>query len=655
MCGIVGFVHRNAEQVGSIRPETLKRMRDLMAHRGPDDAGLYVSPCGRAGLAHRRLSILDLTPAGHQPMSDRTGRWWIVFNGEIYNYVELRSRLEGLGHRFRSRCDTEVLLSAYIQWGAGALDRLVGMWAFAVWDEATRTFFAARDRFGIKPFYYAIDTTGTLLFASEVRALLTSGRIEPRAHPPSLHAFLKWGMADSFEETFFAGVRRLMPGHCLRATEQGVRVWRYWDIEPAEPARTPSLAEAGDRLRELLSDAVRLRLRSDVPVGTALSGGLDSTTILSLASRMIDHPMDTFTSVFPGIASSDESAYAAEAARHCGASAHTVEPRPDAFFERFGTILSHLEEPTGAPGVYAMWHVMQLAADHVVVLLDGQGGDECLAGYTRYGSYRLASELAGALRRTPGSSWRGVGEQWRRTPTLTPREVIRAVGRGLNPLVDLRWVADRLRNGRGADFLSGEAAAAPVPEVSRPMHLGDPLANRLYWDVTRDVLPALLRFEDKLSMAFSLEARVPMTDHRVVEYLLGLPARYLMHDGWTKRVLRVGLRHDLPKAILNRRDKMGYEVPTHEWFSGILAGGVEQVLFDRRTLQRGWLDPVRLRRAVTRHQRGARGLARHLWRALVLELWTRLFVDAPFAGLTGVRPARAPRVSGGATARRMAG
>lgn len=642
-------------------------MNRLLAHRGPDDQGIWID--GGVGLAHRRLSILDLSPRGHQPMVDRVV---LTYNGEIFNYRELRAELEGRGHAFRSQGDTEVLLRAYLEWGPDCVSRFNGMWAFALWDPERRALFASRDRFGVKPFYYA-DRQGELIFASEPKALAGDDPSLRRVHGPTLVRFLAEGLVDDEESTFFEGIRRLPPASCLWADASGCRVWRYWTLEPSDLERaletacarlegvpglealtvrplgfegadpsgvfgTPRLPrrleEAARILRQLLADAVRLRLRSDVPVGTCLSGGLDSGSIVALASRMRAAPMRTFSSIYPG-SDCDESAFVREVARQCGTEAFEVEPTARELPAVFGRIAWFQDEPTAGPGLYSQWKVMEAARGRVTVLLDGQGGDELLAGYHSYfpqylealavrqpaaveaearriGSLlglSLEEEARRALRRARRPAWlAALGRQGpgrvRAPRTLAP-EFVRAYTNGRLPLGSGRLFCPR----------------APLDRVQ-----GDVLNQRLYADLTRHSIPGLLRYEDRNSMAFSLEARTPFLDYRLVEFCFALPWDYKILGPETKLVLRRAMAGWMPRQVVERRDKMGYPTPVAAWFRGPLRSWVQEALHPAELRRHGLLHPPEVEAVLQDHWQG-RDRSWEIWRFLSLEQWLRLFID----------------------------
>ena len=676
MCGIAGIYHREGRPVD---PARLERMNRVLAHRGPDDLGTWCDPEAGLGLAHRRLSILDLSERGHQPM--HRGPAVLVFNGEVYNYRELRAELEILGHGFTSDTDSEVVLEAYLAWGPECVNRFNGMWGFALWDRARRLLFCSRDRFGVKPFYYA-DQAGEFRFASEPKALLADDPELRRMRPDTVLRFLAEGLVDDEgEATAYAGIHRLPPAHSLLIEGGQRRLVRYWTLK-AEPAldgalslarsslsgaptlaqqtRTdlafeasdagsafgtpavPRIEEAAAAFRDLLVDAVRLRLRSDVPVGTCLSGGLDSGSIVSLASRMRSDPMDTFSSVYPQ-ADCDESRFIRAIATGCRSRTHEVEPDPAELPDLFPRLMWHQDEPSAAPGIYSQWKVMQAAHGRVTVLLDGQGGDEILAGYHSYFPEHLTS-LAARIASGEGGEER-LWEEARLIEALTGRPYAEEARRALRRARQPRWLT-RLGAGRPGKikpphYVTREFGQSAMRENavkdwlgrtrglarSRPPRLfDDRLVQRLYNDLTLHSIPSLLRYEDRNSMAFSIESRTPFLDYRLVEFCFSLPAEFKISGAETKVVLRRAMSGLMCREVVERRDKLGFPTPVSHWFRGPLKGWVESVFRDPRFVQRGIFQPAEVEGVLARHLAGE-DRSWDLWRFLSTEFWARQFLD----------------------------
>ncbi|MCA9792411.1 MAG: asparagine synthase (glutamine-hydrolyzing) [Candidatus Eremiobacteraeota bacterium] len=649
MCGIAGQFHRNGQPVSL---EAVKRMATLLAHRGPDDWDVWVE--GSVGLAHRRLSIIDLSERGRQPMNDGN---LLVYNGEIYNYKELRAELESRGHRFLSDTDSEVLLKAYREWNEDCVLRFNGMFSFAIWDPSRRRLFCARDRLGIKPFYFS-DHNGLFSFASEPKALLD----DPNSrglNPRTFIRFLGEGLVDDEPETFFERVQVLPAAHRLVVTDSSLRMDRYWRLEelvdpdlaalrvrqwvenpaPLSPrfeAAPPDylesdarLDEAAEAFRNLLTDAIRLRLRSDVPVGTCLSGGLDSSSIVCLASQLIDEPMRTFSSVYPQD-DCNEKPFIDKVVAGCSTVATTVEPTAAELPEIFARLCWHQDEPTAGPGLYSQWKVMEAAHSQVTVLLDGQGGDELLAGYHHYFNDYLTT-LANKLGRE-GESKLWVEVEAIEALTGRPHEEVasRALRRARRPRILKLFNKERPGVVKPPKTVHSELAAAArrfdqrrtSPEVT----YSEVLNQKLYNDLTQHSIPALLRYEDRNSMAYSLEARVPFLDHRLVEFCFMQPFEHKIAPPHTKVLLRRAMDGYLPPEVMQRRDKMGYPTPASHWFRGPLAGWVRETLSSPSFAGRGLLNPAECLKILERHLAGE-DRSWELWRFLAVEYWMREFID----------------------------
>lgn len=622
MCGIAGILELRG---GTPPTDLVRRMNALQAHRGPDGEGLL--ELGPLALGHRRLAVFDLSERAAQPMRLAEAELAISYNGEVYNHPELRAELEAAGERFRTTSDTEVVLRAYARWGEGALERLNGMFAFALWDGARRRLLLARDRLGIKPLYLWQDA-GRLVFASELKALLAAAPAARALEPAVLARFLQRGVQDDGPETFFRGARQLAPAHLLTVELEGerarVRERRYWSLEDVIPAAAAQ-GDPAPALRALLDDAVALQLRSDVPVGTCLSGGLDSSAVVALASGRASAPVRTFTAVYddPGY---DERRFARAVVRHFGCEAHEVSPRPGrALVPLLDLIGWYHDEPCSRPGLVTQWYVMAAAAGRVTVLLDGQGGDELLLGYASYALPYLRSLGAAALReRAPEQALK----LWRDGRGLLAQRSTSAYGPGT--LLRHVAVASWRRLGRAGPALAPELAAAAAARGggARAGSSLAPIDRALRDDVTALSLPALLHHEDRASMAFSLEARVPFLDHRLVELCLGLDFRTKVEGGAMKSVLRRALADLLPSEVLTREDKLGYPTPIDRWLRE--AGTeVHEVLLDGFA-ERGLVRARDVERQVAAFARGeARADPWLLFRWLTAELWLARFVDRP--------------------------
>lgn len=637
MCGIAGIVRTDQQPVDQT---ILVQMAARLRHRGPDDEGFYVQ--GSTGLAFRRLAILDLSPAGHQPMCNQAcaeqgqGALWLVFNGEIYNYRDLTAELSALGHRFQSHTDSEVVLHAYEQWGTNCVHRLSGMFAFALWDEREQRLFAARDRFGIKPFYYHLDRN-RLCFASEIKALFADPVTPNRVNDRRLYDYLVYGYLDHTAETLFAEIQQLPPAHTLTFAQGRLTLHRYWDLDPVADLGHLSDDQAIAEFRRLFFDSVRLHLQSDVPIGTCLSGGLDSSAIVCTVNRLLEaggadqagdeyvavgERQRTFTSCFDD-ARFDEREYAAQVVAQTGAQWFRAFPDPAQLFDLLPSLIWHQDEPFGSTSIVAQWYVMQAARQQgVTVMLDGQGGDEVLAGYHPFFSGLWASllrrgDLAGLRRELRGF----------RDRHGPPPRILLTGALGLALPAVLRSQLQRWRGRTHPAWLGPDLAAQDYPWLEPPTPFVDPLSSQMYGYLASVHLPSLLHYEDRNAMAFSIEARVPFLDHRLVEFAFALPHRLKLHQGETKWVLRRALADLLPPAIAQRQDKMGFVTPEAIWFRTILHQPVEDVFRSPSFRQRPYWRPEEALRLLQMHVTGASDHHHLLWRWLNTELWLQRFID----------------------------
>ena len=651
MCGITGLL---SLQGAPIDPTVLQRMTDRQAHRGPDGEGFLLGDTlvphtrqwdgrtpVRVALGHRRLAILDLSDRGLQPMSAGDGKCWIVFNGEIYNHRELRTELEGRGYAFGTRTDTEVLLQAYREWGEDCLARLQGMYAFAIWDGASRRLFAARDRLGIKPFYYATPG-GIFAFASEMKAVLACPGLDTTPDDDAVVGFLIHANCDYGERTLLKAVKALPPGHCLtvHAATGQIDVRGYWQLTPQHANGVRDSVKL-DGLRTLLTSTMQSHLVSDVRAGSCLSGGIDSSTVVSLIGKIWREQPDqatalgdqflTFTSCwkYPEL---DERTYADAVARSAGAESHLVFPSAEDFWETFPKMAWHQDMPFASLSYYAQWSVMRTARDAgVKVLLDGQGGDEVFGGYAKFRYAYLASLLrSGRLLRFA----REAGAM------LTQGDLYYV----LNLRRGYRYLPTRLRRLLGADSLlegvlradwdralAGESTPATrwwrYARAGGGGHTGTSVMQRIQVDdIMMDTLPLLLRMEDRSSMAFSLEARVPLLDHKLVEYGISLPDHLKVHNGWSKFAIREAMRGVLPDAVRQRTSKLGFAAPDRRWLAHDLRPQVTTLIEDSLRCER-YVDVAALRRWYASPQAAGASEEAYLglFRILALEMWMRAF------------------------------
>ena len=609
MCGILGWFGRHESEDGARFDAAL----DLLAHRGPDDRGVFAAP--GVLLGHRRLSILDLSAAGHQPMVEPVTGAILVFNGEIYNHVELRAELEALGHRFFGHSDTEVLLHALIEWDEQALPRLNGMWAFAFWQPTRQRLLLARDRFGVKPLYYRHNRDG-LAFASEPKALLALFPEHRNVAEASLLDFLGNNLLYARGESFYQGIHVLPPAHYAfyQADTGKLLSSRYWDYPGfADDALTAEDAVA--QFDALFTDAVRLRLRSDVPVGLTLSGGLDSTGVLAASSPYVAQPLTCFTSVYDaGEPGELPWAQLASSAVHAPLIA-VAAPQAD-LLQTLRRVAWHMDGPGYSPAVYPLWHLMLRArAEGVPVLLEGQGADEALAGYPQYAVLALLGYLSGKSGQR--RSLAGVGGRMRALRrTFSLRWTLAWAAREISPPL-LRWHRRRV----GFQSLMHQGIRLPeLPEThTRSDH--DPVRQRLLADHSQTILPGLLHYGDAISMAHSVEARNPFMDYRLVEWMFRLPARLRFNQHETKWVLREYLRGHGQQAIGNRPDKKGYPTPVGKWLASEQGGEVERLLLDRHSPLHAWCDPAKVRRLIEQNRQGVIAAEHHLYKLVSTQLW----------------------------------
>jgi asparagine synthase (glutamine-hydrolysing) len=610
---------------------------DIVAHRGPDGEGWreFMSSAGPVALGHRRLAIIDVSDAGLQPMADACDRYHLVFNGEIYNYVELREELRARGCIFTTDTDSEVLLQAYALWGEACLDRLLGMFAFLIWDERDKRLFAARDRFGIKPLYVVATPQG-VAFASEIKQLLDLPGVARRMNLARVHDFLASGVSDHTAETMFEGVVQVQPGCCV--TIDAASPWRgeiaprRWYAIPPHSTLRMSEEDAAERFRELLTDSVRIHLRSDVPVGSCLSGGLDSSAIVCLMSGMLEKEGGRVNTVSACYAekSVDEKPFMDAVVVQTGAAPHWVFPRADDVFARASDITWHQDEPFGSTSIFAQWCVFEEARRAgVKVMLDGQGADEQLAGYHGAYAYYMADLVRRlrlvALVRTMVERQRVHGvsliEQAKRfAGPVLPGPLRRFALRQRARTVDYDWLRGDAYGGlqpapNGFEAASGANGLPPVTDVASLCVVLTFASN----------LQMLLHWEDRNSMAHSIEARVPFLDHRLVEFALALGNEHKIVRSDTKRVLRRSMAGILPKAVAERRDKLGFSTPEEVWFRGPLKGAILDGI--EATLKRfPELFNARGTRALAADMlEGRRPVDFRLWRIANLGLWGERF------------------------------
>lgn len=640
MCGIAGGVW-SAEELG-LGSEVLTRMLNSIRHRGPDDSGQHFSPASqhRCALGHRRLSIIDLG-GGHQPLCNEDESVWIVFNGEVYNYQELRSELQVQGHHFKTDSDTEVIVHLYEEHGAECVQYLRGMFAFAIWDQVRESLLLARDRLGQKPLFYW-HLGSKIFFASELKALLQVPGLAKTVNPQAIDLYLTYQYIPH-PQTILEGFQKLPPAHLAIFEEGQLQVKRYW-IPPYEPQGGQpfpqlSIEQWKHRLRETLTEAVRLRMRSDVPIGSFLSGGVDSTIISGLMQSLSEKPIHTFSIGFP-VKEFDERAYAREAAEKLGTNHHEFVVEPSAL-ETLSKLIWHYDEPFSDSSAIPMMYLAEVTRKFVTVALSGDGGDELFAGYPRYQAVALAGKtdwLPGSVRSIFG--W----NLWQRIPTSTKQ---RAFGRRLKRFVGalgqspeeryLRWIGifdeETRRNLYTPQFLN---ALSGFESSDFLMKTYDQCPSRDF--VTRttcvDVLSYLpcdiLTKVDVATMCYSLEARSPFLDHPVAELAAQMPIEFKFGNGLGKKIL-IETFSDLIPASIQKRNKMGFGVPLNHWFRNELKPLVEETLLSERCFDRGYFQPQALRNLVADHMSGNWDHSYRLWSLICLEKWHQIFIDQDVA------------------------
>jgi asparagine synthase (glutamine-hydrolysing) len=638
VCGIAGIVHFSRRLVDA---RLLEAMTQSLAHRGPDGEGYVllthhrvgkpISTIGRLsdsvrttpqgyaiGFGHRRLAILDRSPLGHQPMGCEQGEIWITYNGEIYNYIEIREELQRLGWCFRSMTDTEVILCAYQQWGIECLSRFNGMFAFAIWDGLRNRLVCARDRLGIKPFYFREIADG-IMFGSEIKALLQDPSLVRSPNRRAAHAFLVLGLQDHSEETFFSGIRQLRPGHVLVLDEDRLQVHRWWDLPSSEYSEVED-GFAAETLRGLFEDAVRLHLRSDVPVGSCLSGGLDSSSIVCAMRRILpDQQIETFSACFDD-PQYDERPYSHAVVSESHVQSVDVFPDARSLFDELPRMLWFQEEPFSGASYLAQWAVMKAASEQgLKVLLDGQGGDELLCGYPGYwGSYIGDLFSSGSI----SGGLHALSACYRNQSRFDPM-IVSNIARALLPgrlVSECRsWIKGN------AHWINPAFISCFPSDTIYEKRYSTALENHVAAFLQTHSLPALLHHEDRNSMAFSIEARLPFLDTRLVDCLWRWPAKLKLRDGVSKRVMREAMKGLIPEKVRTRRDKMGFATPQDRWLREMLRPELESLFSSSSFARREYWDPCQLQKAYKRYCAGELEIGTSIWRCITLELWHQQF------------------------------
>jgi len=608
ICGINGFTWKD--------PDLIEKMNLALQHRGPDDQSTYIDEA--VSLGHRRLAIIDLSPAGRQPKCNEDESIWIVFNGEIYNFQEIRPLLEKAGHRFSSNSDTEVIIHAYEEWGTGCVERFNGMWAFAIYDKNKGTLFFSRDRFGVKPLYFFRNEKG-LIFSSEIKGILQHP-VERAAYDKAIYDYLILGFVDHLPQTFFSGIERLMPGESMiySISLGDLEKFRWYDLNERISRIKISEEEAANRIRDLFIDSIRFRLISDVPVGSCLSGGIDSSSIVhAMRKHSEKSEIKTFSMVFPG-KKQDESSFINEVVAATKVEAHSVSPSTEDLSRDLGDLIRTQEEPFGSMSIYGQYKVMQLANKNgMKVLLDGQGSDEIFAGYFIYYKYYLFESLLHLRIGEAINTARRMKSKIADMVLFPAMTLLSALGLSQGILRDL-WLS------RMKHLKECEGVVLANPLTKRGFDLNRALCS----DLTRYAIPQLLRYEDKNSMRWSIESRVPFLDYRLVELAMSLPSGCKIRKGTTKYILRKAMNGLVPDRILGRKDKIGFATPDDSWIrSSCFVSLMENLINSEPFKARKYWKPEEVKRLYREHKSGKKNHEDILWRVASVELWLKSFID----------------------------
>lgn len=630
MCGIAGYfrsetaIERQANGRQSVDRHLIEKMCDVITHRGPDDAGYYAE--GGSAIGMRRLSIIDIA-AGHQPISNEDGSVWIVFNGEVYNFAELRADLIARGHSFKTHSDTETIVHLYEEMGERCVERLRGMFGFAIWDRRENKLFLARDRAGKKPLHYTL-VGETLVFGSEIKSLLQFPGVERQVNHQAISDYLSFGYVPD-PLTAFRGIQKLLPGHTMTFQNGRMTTRRYWDFSYGqEHAPAQSESYYAERLRELIAESVRIRLVSEVPLGAFLSGGVDSSTVVAMMARAMDQPVKTFSIGFSE-ASFDELKYARLTAERYQTDHHEFIVTPDVC-RLVEEIVWHHDEPFADASSIPTYVVSKMAREFVTVVLSGDGGDELFAGYERY----LVHQGRQRFERIPGWLRRNVmlplsqalpratyGKQFLRNISLEGGARFVDSLSYFGAAAKRNLLAAEVRRG-----LNGYDSAAAFEQLFAEPNSADPIERLLYLDSKTYLSGDILTKVDRMSMAHSIEARVPLLDHELIEFVQSIPASLKLRGQTTKHILKQAMGELIPNEIINR-PKMGFGVPLRKWLNNELREMLHDTLTDQRARERGLLNPRAVQALLDEHGRGRRDNSLHLWGLLNLELWHRSFID----------------------------
>ena len=627
MCGICGKLYFNPEQ--RVAAELVEKMCGAISHRGPDGRGVHLS--GPVGLGHTRLAIIDLN-TGAQPICNEDKTVWIVFNGEIYNYPQLREELLKRGHKFRSTTDTEVIVHLYEEYGVESLKRLQGMFTFAIWDEKDQTLFLARDRVGIKPLYYA-DTGRALVFGSEIKALLADPDVKCEVEPQSIDKFLTHFCLPG-KETLWKGILKVDPGHYLLARKGKYEIKPYWDLRYQAGQQWKSIDEASEALYELTKRTVREHMISDVPVGFLLSGGVDSTIVLSCAATETDKQISTFTVGFDNAQFEDERVYARLAAKRFGSNHHEITIAPQEFWDFLPTLVRHMEEPVCDPPAVSLHYVTKLARKHVKVLLSGEGGDEAFGGYNDYRNFQFLERVKKAIHPMEGvlAGALGVANHFgplrkfgKFAPFVTTALQDYYYSRVGSPFSYFNRAKPELYTPGFQASVSADRSLDVIRSFFKQV-ADQPVLNQMQYLDTKTTLPDdLLVKADRITMCNSMELRVPFLDHVMLEFAASLPTDFKVKGLTTKRILKHAFRNRIPTEIIKRK-KAGFPIPIQRWVQNELRQQVHDVLLSKKSLERGYFKKSGVEKLIAAGDQG-QPVAKEIFSLLTLELLHQEFID----------------------------
>jgi asparagine synthase (glutamine-hydrolysing) len=627
MCGICGIF--SFEKGASIQPGVIRQMTQVLTHRGPDDEGIYINK--NIGLGHRRLSIIDLT-TGHQPISNQDGTLWIVYNGEVYNYLELMDKLKSLGHIFKTRSDTETIIHAYEEWGDDFVNRLRGMFAFAIWDEKNNKLLLARDRLGIKPLHYMIDRN-RIVFGSEIKSILQDPMVKKEVDFEALEDYFTYLYVRA-PRTMFKGIKKLLPGHVLICTPEAIRLKEYWDLNFSN-VTDASEGYYTDKLIALLEESVRIRLMSEVPLGAFLSGGIDSSSVVAIMSGLLDSPVITSSIGFED-EKFNEIHYAKKVADRFNTDHHEFIVKPDAL-KLLPKLVWHFDEPFADSSAIPTYYVSETARRHVTVALSGDGGDENFAGYRNYFIDRLENyfrimpdwfrkALFGNMAKIyPKADYLPQflrGKTFLQNVSVPPARAYHNTKSTFKSEIKNRLYSKELKN-----EINKYDPFTVFEDYYNKANTDDHLSRILYVDMKTYLVDDILTKVDRMSMANSLEVRVPILDHIFMEFVATIPSDLKLKGKTGKYIFKKALRDLVPEEILERK-KWGFGVPIGSWFRNEIKEFTEEILFSSKSRQRGYFDVDYIQKMWKEHQRGIKNYTHHLWILLMFEMWHQTFIDS---------------------------